>query len=154
MKKMIVLLACMAVLFALNIFVGSVAIPGGDILNILLGNVETVKPSWRYIILESRLPQAITASLAGGALAVSDAVMACGSRPSKMMYRHEGFTVSTLPKSMLRISPPGIATDPTKIFKTNSTAMQANRTIIFFMALPFYNNAKVPLPCCLGEQSE
>lgn len=71
MKKMIVLLACMAVLFALNIFVGSVAIPGGDILNILLGNVETVKPSWRYIILESRLPQAITASLAGGALAVS-----------------------------------------------------------------------------------
>lgn len=71
MKKMIVLLACMAVLFALNIFVGSVAIPGGDILNILLGNIETVKPSWRYIILESRLPQAITASLAGGALAVS-----------------------------------------------------------------------------------
>ena len=71
MKKMIVLLACMAVLFALNLFVGSVAIPGGDILNILLGNVETVKPSWRYIILESRLPQAITASLAGGALAVS-----------------------------------------------------------------------------------
>ena len=57
------------VLFALNIFVGSVSIPVADTLRILLG--DEVKPSWQYIILESRLPQAITALLAGGALAVS-----------------------------------------------------------------------------------
>ena len=57
------------VLFALNIFVGSVTIPVADTLRILLG--DEVKPSWQYIILESRLPQAITALLAGGALAVS-----------------------------------------------------------------------------------
>ena len=56
-------------LFALNIFVGSVSIPAADILRILTG--EDIKPSWQYIILESRLPQAITATLAGGALAVS-----------------------------------------------------------------------------------
>ena len=56
-------------LFALNIFVGSVSIPVADILRILTG--EDIKPSWQYIILESRLPQAITATLAGGALAVS-----------------------------------------------------------------------------------
>lgn len=56
-------------LFALNIFVGSVCIPAADILRILTG--EDIKPSWQYIILESRLPQAITATLAGGALAVS-----------------------------------------------------------------------------------
>ena len=56
-------------LFALNIFVGSVNIPVADILRILTG--ENIKPSWQYIILESRLPQAITATLAGGALAVS-----------------------------------------------------------------------------------
>lgn len=56
-------------LFALNIFVGSVSIPAADILRILMG--EDIKPSWQYIILESRLPQAITATLAGGALAVS-----------------------------------------------------------------------------------
>ena len=57
------------VLFALNIFVGSVSIPVADTLRILMG--DEVKPSWQYIILESRLPQAITAQLAGGALAVS-----------------------------------------------------------------------------------
>ena len=56
-------------LFALNIFVGSVSIPVADTLHILAGN--QVKPSWQYIILESRLPQALTALLAGGALAVS-----------------------------------------------------------------------------------
>ena len=57
------------VLFALNIFVGSVTIPVADTLHILAG--DQVKPSWQYIILESRLPQALTALLAGGALAVS-----------------------------------------------------------------------------------
>lgn len=56
-------------LFALNIFVGSVRIPASDVLSILCG--ADAKPSWQYIILESRLPQALTAILAGGALAVS-----------------------------------------------------------------------------------
>lgn len=56
-------------LFGLNILVGSVSIPANDILRILVG--EDVKPSWRYIVLESRLPQAITALLGGGSLAVS-----------------------------------------------------------------------------------
>lgn len=57
------------ILFGLNILVGSVSIPANDILRILVG--EDVKPSWRYIVLESRLPQAITALLGGGSLAVS-----------------------------------------------------------------------------------
>ena len=55
-------------LFALNIFVGSVHIPASDVLSILCG--ADAKPSWQYIVLESRLPQALTAILAGGALAV------------------------------------------------------------------------------------
>ena len=59
-----------AVLFALNLLMGSVSIPAADVLSILLGN-EGGKASWRFIILESRLPQAITATLCGGALAVS-----------------------------------------------------------------------------------
>ena len=59
------------VLFALNILVGSVSIPAEDILHILAGEEDGVKPSWRYIVLQSRLPQALTAMLAGGALAVS-----------------------------------------------------------------------------------
>lgn len=59
----------LVVLFALNIFVGSVAIPVDATMHILLG--DEVKPSWHYIIMQSRLPQAVTATLAGGALAVS-----------------------------------------------------------------------------------
>ena len=60
-----------AVLFAFNIFVGSVSIPADDVLRILFNADADVKPSWRFIILQSRLPQTLTATLAGGALAVS-----------------------------------------------------------------------------------
>ena len=58
-------------LFALNLFEGSIRIPAGDVVQLLLGGGDDVKPSWRYIVLQSRLPQAITAVLTGGALAVS-----------------------------------------------------------------------------------
>lgn len=59
-----------AVLFILNLVMGSVSIPVEDTLRILMGE-EDVKPSWRYIILDARLPQALTAILCGGALAAS-----------------------------------------------------------------------------------
>jgi len=58
------------VLFALNLVMGSVSIPVADVFCILAGD-KTLKPSWQFIVLESRLPQAITAMLCGGALAVS-----------------------------------------------------------------------------------
>ncbi|MBL1488701.1 iron ABC transporter permease, partial [Klebsiella pneumoniae] len=43
-------------LFALNLVMGSVRTPVRDVVSILMGD-ETAKPSWRFIILESRLPQ-------------------------------------------------------------------------------------------------
>ena len=58
------------VLFALNLVMGSVSIPVADVFSILTGD-KTLKPPWQFIVLESRLPQAITAMLCGGALAVS-----------------------------------------------------------------------------------
>lgn len=58
------------ILFVICLLYGSIHIPSSDVVRILLGD-EDVKPSWRYIVLETRLPQAITASLCGGALAVS-----------------------------------------------------------------------------------
>ena len=58
------------VLFALNLVMGSVSIPVADVFSILAGD-KTLKPSWQFIVLESRLPQAITAMLCGSALAVS-----------------------------------------------------------------------------------
>lgn len=58
------------VLFVLNLLLGSVSIPAGEVMRILAGG-EAAKGSWRFIVLESRLPQAITAMLCGAALAVS-----------------------------------------------------------------------------------
>lgn len=58
------------VLFILNLVMGSVSIPVEDTIRILMGE-GSVKPSWQYIILESRMPQALTAILCGGALAAS-----------------------------------------------------------------------------------
>lgn len=56
--------------FLLNLALGSVRIPLGDVAAVLTGG-ESAKPSWTYIILEFRLPKALTAVLAGAALAVS-----------------------------------------------------------------------------------
>ena len=58
------------VLFASNLLLGSVSIPAEDVMRILLGDTNE-KASWRFIILESRLPQAITAMFCGASLAVS-----------------------------------------------------------------------------------
>lgn len=66
----IALVLVIMVLFVLNLMMGSVAIPVGDTLRILMGEDGT-KPSWQYIVLESRLPQALTAILCGSALAAS-----------------------------------------------------------------------------------
>ena len=66
----IVITLTIVVLFALNIILGAVPIPIGDIIHILQGE-EVERESWRYIILQTRLPQAITACLCGGALAAS-----------------------------------------------------------------------------------
>jgi len=66
----IALSLAIVVLFVLNLTMGSVAIPVADTLRILIGE-EGSKPSWQYIVLESRLPQALTAILCGSALAAS-----------------------------------------------------------------------------------
>lgn len=57
-------------LFVINIIYGAVKIPINSIIDIFSGNDE-VNESWEYIILQTRLPQALTAILCGGALAVS-----------------------------------------------------------------------------------
>ena len=52
------------ILFALNLLLGSVSIPANDVMAILLGD-QTAKESWQFIVLQSRLPQAITATFCG-----------------------------------------------------------------------------------------
>ncbi len=54
----------------LNLITGSVHIPVADVISILMGN-EAERSSWNFIVMESRLPQTLTAFFSGAALAVS-----------------------------------------------------------------------------------
>ena len=70
MKRILLLSLLTLLLFAANLFLGSVAIPFGEVVQILCGRASA-HPSWSYILLQSRLPQAVTALLGGAALAIS-----------------------------------------------------------------------------------
>ena len=61
-------------LLLLNLFRGAVSIPVSSVLRILSGG-DVANASWRFIILESRLPQSLTALFAGGALSVCGLLM-------------------------------------------------------------------------------
>lgn len=71
---------CIVMLLILNLIMGSVSIPFSTALHVIFpflhdevtSNLLTIHPSWEYIIMESRLPQALTALLTGAALS------ACG----------------------------------------------------------------------------
>lgn len=56
-------------LFAGGLFFGSVSIPWSEVLGILTGSVGD--EATRFIVLQSRLPQSVTALLGGAALAVT-----------------------------------------------------------------------------------
>lgn len=65
----LLLVAGIIVLFAMSLIVGSVRIPLADVYDILFDKFEG-KESWKYIVMENRLPQALTAMLCGASLAV------------------------------------------------------------------------------------
>ena len=65
----LLLVAGIIMLFAMNLIVGSVRIPLADVCDILFDKFEG-KESWKYIVMENRLPQALTAMLCGASLAV------------------------------------------------------------------------------------
>lgn len=60
--------AALAVLFLCNLAFGSVHIPFRDVFGILAGSYEG-RQTWQLIVTQSRLPQAVTALLAGASLA-------------------------------------------------------------------------------------
>ena len=64
----------MGLSFILNISMGSVSIPFSAILDILAGKDVTTN-SWQYIILQYRLPKALTAILVGAGLSLSGLLM-------------------------------------------------------------------------------
>ncbi len=75
------MLSLIVLLFAMSLFIGAVHIPVRQVLRILflsgdeLQYKTDIKPSWIYIVIQSRLPQAITAMLCGASLAVCGLMM-------------------------------------------------------------------------------
>lgn len=67
--RMILLVAATLLLIAGNLFFGAIHIPPADVVSALTGDAGD--GPIRFIVLESRLPQALTALLAGAALASS-----------------------------------------------------------------------------------
>lgn len=65
-----ILSALLLILFPACLIIGSVNIPFNEVLNILIGN-EATRKTWEIIVLETRLPMACTAMLAGAALSVA-----------------------------------------------------------------------------------
>ena len=60
-------------LFILNLFVGAVTIPFADLFNVFFGSESN--PTVSTIVLDYRLPQAVTALFAGAALSVAGLLM-------------------------------------------------------------------------------
>ena len=66
----VVLIAGVLALSCVGLIRGSVRIPLADVLRIIFGNFNG-RDAWQIIVLETRLPQTVTALLAGAALSVS-----------------------------------------------------------------------------------
>lgn len=73
-KHFILLSVLLIVFFVLNISFGSVSIPFEDILKSLSGGIPA-KESWQTIIVNFRLPKAITAILVGSGLSICGLLM-------------------------------------------------------------------------------
>lgn len=67
---LIALSLIVVVLLPLNLVYGSIDIPFSEVLNALIGEPVS-KHTWETIVVETRLPMALTAALAGAALAVA-----------------------------------------------------------------------------------
>ncbi|WP_306354225.1 iron ABC transporter permease [Flavobacterium sp. '19STA2R22 D10 B1'] len=65
---------CLILLFLINISLGSVSIPLKEVFNSLTGGTAS-KSTWEYIIVNYRLPKAITAVLVGIGLSIGGLLM-------------------------------------------------------------------------------
>ena len=71
---MLLLALSIVVFLILNLLLGTVRIPVDDVIGILFGNHNDNR-IWTNIVMKSRLPQALTAMMAGAGLAVSGLLM-------------------------------------------------------------------------------
>lgn len=73
-SKIILLVGGIVLLFLLNLALGSVSIPINSIIKICLEG-DTSEPIWFNIVTKSRIPQSLTAMIAGAGLSVSGLLM-------------------------------------------------------------------------------
>lgn len=73
-KHFILLSVFLIIFFFINISLGSVSIPFKNIFSILFGD-ESARESWQTIILDFRIPKAITAVLVGSGLSICGLLM-------------------------------------------------------------------------------
>lgn len=69
----LLLLLILIAMLGINLFFGSIHLDAGEVLSALLGKEQN--DVTRFVVIESRLPQAITAMLCGAGLAVSGLLM-------------------------------------------------------------------------------
>ena len=73
-KQFLLLVISLLLMTIINISFGSVTIPFSEVISILFGN-DSSKQSWEVILLDFRLPKAITAILVGSGLSISGLLM-------------------------------------------------------------------------------
>lgn len=71
---MLLLIVSIIVFLVLNLLLGTVKIPVGDVIDILIG-AKSNNRIWTNIVIKSRLPQSLTAMMAGAGLGVSGLLM-------------------------------------------------------------------------------
>lgn len=71
---MLLLGVSIAIFFICNLILGSVSIPVDSIIDILIGK-DVGNQIWTNIVMKSRVPQSLTAAMAGAGLAVSGLLM-------------------------------------------------------------------------------
>lgn len=85
-RLIVVLVLLLLALCAANLWFGSVQIPASAVWDILCGK-EPEKEVWKFIVLESRLPQMAAALLSGAALAVAGLLLQTGiQQPARRTF--------------------------------------------------------------------
>lgn len=122
------------ILFILNLLIGSVKIPISDIWKVLIG-AGGERQSWRFIILESRLPQALTATLCGAALSVSGLMLQTAFR--NPLAGPEVFGINSgagLAVALVMLTPISILHSTVSIFLAAFIGAMVVTVIIFFFS--------------------
>ena len=95
---MAVLALSILLFFFLNLLLGSVAIPAASVWDIIWGGGQD-HSIWRNIVLKSRLPQAVTALVAGAGLSVAGLQM---QRPGVQRSLRPGYAGFRYAEGFLR----------------------------------------------------